>query len=53
MEYKKKTEGSIDPVDTEGTKKILSQMMNCIFKIQIKGEYAKDFFASSLIKSKR
>ena len=44
MEDKKKTERSIDPVDIEGTKKILDQMMNCIFKIQIKGEYATGFF---------
>ena len=44
MEDKKKIEGSIDPVNIEGTKKILDQMMNCICKIQIKGTYATGFF---------
>ena len=44
MEDKKKTEGSIDPVNIEGTKKILAQLMNCICKIQIKGTYATGFF---------
>ena len=44
MEDKKKTEGSIDPVNIEGTKKILDQMMNCICKIQIKGSNATGFF---------
>ena len=44
MEDKKKTEGSIDPVNIEGTKKILDQLMNCICKIQIKGTYATGFF---------
>ena len=53
MEDKKKIEGSIDPVNIEGTKKILNQMVNCICKIQIKGEFQQDFFANSLIRSKR
>ena len=44
MEDKKKIEGSIDPVNIEGTKKILDQLMNCICKIQIKGIYATGFF---------
>ena len=44
MEDKKKTEGSIDPVNIEGTKKILEQLMNCICKIKIKGAYATGFF---------
>ena len=44
MEDKKKTEGSIAPVNIEGTKKILDQLMNCICKIQIKGTYATGFF---------
>ena len=44
MEDKKKIEGSIDPVNIEGTKKILDQLMNCICKIQIKGTYATGFF---------
>ena len=44
MEDKKKTEGSIDPVNIEGTKKILAQLMNCICKIQIKGVYSTGFF---------
>ena len=53
MEGKKKTEGSINPVNIEGTKKILEQLMNCICKIKIKGAYATGFFAKFLIKSKR
>ena len=53
MEDKKKTEGSIDPVNIEGTKKILDQLMNCICKIQIKGTYATGFFGNSLIRSNR
>ena len=44
MEDKKKIEGSIDPVNIEGTTKILDQLMNCICKIQIKGTYATGFF---------
>ena len=44
MEDKKKIEGSIDPVNIEGTKKILAQLMNCICKIQIKGTYSTGFF---------
>ena len=44
MEDKKKIEGSIDPVNIEGTKKILDQLMNCICKIKIKGTYATGFF---------
>ena len=44
MEDKKKTEGPIDPVNIEGTKKILDQLMNCICKIQIKGTNATGFF---------
>ena len=44
MNDEKKIEGSIDPVNIECTKKILDQMMNCIFKIKIKGVYATGFF---------
>ena len=44
MEDKKKIEGSIDPVNIEGTKKILTQLMNCIYKIQMKGTYTTGFF---------
>ena len=44
MEDKKKIEGSIDPVNIKGTKKILAQLMNCICKIQIKGTYTTGFF---------
>ena len=44
MEDEKKTEGSIDPVNIEGTKKILAQLMNCICKIKIKGAWAIGFF---------
>jgi len=44
MEEEKKIKGSIDPVNIEGTEKILKQMMNCIYKIQIKGTNATGFF---------
>ena len=44
MEDKKTIEGSIDPVNIEGTKKILDQLIKCICKIQIKGTYATGFF---------
>ena len=44
MEEEKNTKGSIDPVNIEGTKKILTQLMNCICKIQIKGTYSTGFF---------
>ena len=44
MNDEKKIEGSIDPVNIECTKKILDQMMNCIFKIKINGVYATGFF---------
>ena len=44
MEEEKKIVGSIDPVNIEGTKKILDQLMNCICKIQIKGTNATGFF---------
>ena len=40
MEGEKKIEGSIDPVNIEGTKKILYQLMNCIRKIKIKDIFA-------------
>ena len=50
MEDKRKTEGSIDPVNIEGTKKILAQLMNCICKIQIKGTYATGFFCKFSLK---
>ena len=44
MEEEKKIVGSIDPVNIEGTKKILDQLMNCICKIKIKGEFGTGFF---------
>ena len=50
MEEEKKTKGSIDPVNIEGTKKILKQMMNCICKIQIKGINSTGFFCKFLYK---
>ena len=34
----------IDPVGIEGTKEILSQLMNCICKIKIKGKIGTGFF---------
>ena len=51
MEEEKKIIDSIDPVNIEGTKKILDQLMNCICKIQIKGTYATGFFCKSLFKA--
>ena len=44
MEEEKKIKDSIIPVNIEVTKKILNQMMNCIFKIKIDGAYATGFF---------
>ena len=44
MEEEKKIVGSIDPVNIEGTKKILNQLMNCICKIKMKGISATGFF---------
>ena len=44
MEKGKNLKDSIDPVDIEGTKTILAQMMNCICKIKIKGKFGTGFF---------
>ena len=44
MEEERKINDSIDPVSIEGTKKILNQLMNCICKIKIKGEFRTGFF---------
>ena len=44
MEEERKINDSIDPVSIEGTKKILNQLMNCICKIKIKGEFKTGFF---------
>ena len=44
MEGKKIIINSIDPVNIEGIKKILNQLMNCICKIKIKGTFATGFF---------
>ena len=52
MEEEKKAEGSIDPVNIEGTKKILAQLMNCICKIKIKGVNATGFFCIFSYKKK-
>ena len=35
---------SVEPVSIEGTKKILSQLINCICKIKIKGVFGTGFF---------
>ena len=35
---------SVEPVNIEGTKKILNQLMNCICKIKIKGIFGTGFF---------
>ena len=44
MEEENKIIVSIDPVNIEGTKKILNQLINCICKIKIKEEYTTGFF---------
>ena len=44
MEEEKKIIVSIDPVNIQGTKKILNQLINCICKIKIKEEYTTGFF---------
>ena len=44
MEEDRKINDSIEPVNIEGTKKILNQLMNCICKIKIKGEFRTGFF---------
>ena len=53
MEEEKKILGSIDPVNIEGTKKILDQLMNCICKIKMKGEFGTGFFFKIMIKMKK
>ena len=37
MEQEDKLKDSIEPVNIEGTKKILDQLMRCIYKIKVKG----------------
>ena len=44
MEEEKKIVDSIDPVNIEGTKKILDQMRKCICKIKMKEEFGTGFF---------
>jgi len=44
MEEEKKIADSIDPVYIEGTKMILEQLMNCICKIKMDGEFGTGFF---------
>ena len=44
MEEEKKIVDSIDPVCIEGTKMILEQLMNCICKIKMNGEFGTGFF---------
>jgi len=44
MEEENKIIVSIDPVNIQGTKKILNQLINCICKIKIKEEYTTGFF---------
>ena len=44
MEKENKLKYSIEPVNIEGTKKILEQLMNSICKIRIKGKYGTGFF---------
>ena len=44
MEEDRKTNDSVESVSIEGTRKILNQLMNCICKIKIKGEFRTGFF---------
>ena len=44
MEEEKNIVGATAPVSIEGTKKILDQLMNCICKIKMKGEFGTGFF---------
>ena len=44
MEKNRKIKDSVEPVSIEGTRKILYQLMNCICKIEIKGEFRTGFF---------
>ena len=44
MKEEKKAIDSIDPINIVSTKKILEQMMNCIYKIKLKGELGTGFF---------
>ena len=44
MEEENKLKDSIEPVDIEGTKIILNQLMNCICKIKIKERIGTGFF---------
>ena len=53
MEEDRKTNDSIEPVNIEGTKKILNQLMNCICKIKIKENLEQDFFAKFLLEKKQ
>ena len=53
MEEEKKIVGSIDPVNIEGTKKILDQLMNCICKIKMKENLEQDFSAKFQIKMEK
>ena len=43
---------SAEPVNIEGTKKILEQLMNCICKIKLKGEYGTGFFCKITFEKK-
>ena len=44
MEELNKFKDSIEPVGIEDTRKLLAQLMNCICKIKIKGEFGTGFF---------
>ena len=46
MKKENKLKDSIEPVNIDGTKKILEQLMNCICKINIKGKYGTGFFCN-------
>ena len=50
MEQEDKLKDSIEPVNIEGTKKILDQLMNYICKIKVKGRLEQDFSVKFIIK---
>ena len=52
MEEENKLKDSIEPVDIEGTKIILNQLMNCICKIKIKERIGTGFFLKFLLEIK-
>ena len=52
MEKPNDLKDSIEPVNIESTTRILDQMMNCICKIKLKGEYGTGFFCKITFEKK-